>query len=111
MLTPKTGNCEDDLSCLIINYDDLVGQQSNTVRDKLLHFTESVSDTDLNVVAPALQNGAADDEMRLNAMTYIAGFVCRRVLFRHRCDTCRDAIVRSGVSESNVTDMFCTMKA
>ena len=69
---------------MIISYDDLAGQQSNVVIQTRL-LTDSLNDSKVSVVAPALP---ADDDLSLNAMTYVAGYVCRRVLFRHNCETC-----------------------
>ena len=46
-----------------------------------------------------------------NTLMYVTGYVCRKVLDKHRCQHCRSTMLRSDTTLIEQRDMFCAHKA
>ena len=61
----------------------------------------------------ALENkpSCTSDMAVQNTLMYVTGYVCRKVLDKHRCQHCRCAMLRNDTTLIEQRDMFCVHKA
>jgi hypothetical protein len=117
MFVPAPGsNCEDDSGEYLLNIEDF---SVNT--DTPLQLTDSVSSHVITVTMPLLSASESllkldnaelmEDGIYDNTLTYIAGYVCRKVLDKHDCDICKSTMLRADTSVIGSGDLFCAHKA
>lgn len=108
-----SSNCKDDSGEYLLNIDDF------SIRTDIpLVFTDSAKATDgvtpLLAASEAfskLHCGEMSDSIYENTLTYIAGYVCRKVLDKHNCAKCRLTMLRNDTSTLGDKDLFCAHKA
>lgn len=110
-----SSNCQDDSGEYLLNIDDF-SVQTNIP----LVFTDSVPMKPTACVMPLLTASEAfskfdSDEMSVaildNTLTYIAGYVCRKVLYKHDCVNCQLTMLRGDTTTIGDKDLFCAHKA
>ena len=110
-----SSNCEVDSGEYLLNLDDFSGDSitnalelsesmdTNQTSNVLLAASESFSQFDTNELM--------SDSVLDNTLTYIAGYVCRKVLDKHNCEVCRQTMLRAETTIIGDKDLFCTHKA
>lgn len=96
---PTTGNCESD----VVPY--LYMPQVDTDLCNI-----EISSDDSEEVCDDISDSTLDT-VEENAHTYFHGYVCRRFLQRHKCDTCRSILINSNSQFNASENIFLSFKA
>ena len=120
-----SSNCEDDSGEYLLKIDDfsvnvdgesLLAEKSS----QTFAFTDSAPGKQPASVMPLLavsdvfakfDNDEMSDGIFNNTLTYIAGYICCKVLDKHDCVNCQSAMLRSDTSVIGEKDLFCVHKA
>ena len=121
LVPPKSGNCENDLGDFVLDFNDLSHCSETKFSAKQTATTYGFMAVDVPVaptnavcassVSPTIADTVLCDEVSSNGLTYVTGYVCRKVLAKHVCGLCKNVMLRSEVHEIAKSDIFCAMKA
>ena len=95
-------NCEtDDDTFLALQYHS----SSNT------DTTMNQGNTDQNLEVENIDHGTQADDVQENIVTYIAGYICKKVLANHDCQICKTELVKSSPDLESPSELMIHFKA
>jgi len=104
---PKSANCDDDLTGFLLLLQD-VEKQRPVGRS---HIASSCSEQGvLNVMPMTAPGDTCEMELELNALSYVAGYVCKVTLTDHSCKACQDLLLQSNDADGSVETTFIQQK-
>ena len=116
VMPAASGNCKADAEgdCLL-SVDDFTVSPPVQLSDQA--HTSHSSACQMPLVAADEAFGSIDHSESCNDITvqntlmYVAGYVCKKVLDKHRCQRCRVSMLRMDSGLVGQTDLFCVHKA
>lgn len=106
-LTPlPSGNCAEDFDKFLIGSSSYKKAARNEAAGKDLPSPptiQHVDDTDFNT------SDVEKNLLSINALTYVAGYLLKKCLGKHSCDTCYHTFTTESINERS--QLFCFFKA
>jgi len=118
MLMPAaSANCKsDDEGDCVLSVNDFTVSNAVLPNHQTHSSTSSACQVPLLAVDGAFgalenKSSCTSDVAIQNTLMYVTGYVCRKVLDKHRCERCRHAMLRSDTTVVEQRDLFCVHKA
>ena len=121
LVPPKSGNCEKEIKNKVTEINDLSRCSVTKFSAKQTATTYGFMTVDVPVaptnavcatsVPPTVADTVLCDEVLSNGLTYVTGYVCRKVLAKYVCGWCKNVMLCSEVHDNAKSDIFGAMKA
>ena len=116
-----TANCQDDCNQFVLEVGDfspMTAEQKETglfctsaSRENCEVSWSSVLADEKKLDCKILSFDEIENEAEQNALMYVTGYVCKRILDKHNCTICRSTMLRDDNVLVSENDMFCAYKS
>mgnify|MGYP002803931165 FL=1 len=112
LLSSTTGNCAEDLDSILVG--SAASSKGDDQPNSILESNSSMDET--HVVQPFNLNDTdyrlpdvEEHLMRTNALTYVAGYLLKKCMQKHRCEACLKCLIHDELDDPS--KLLCHFKA